>query len=461
MTNGQRELREKTFFQKRLERLTQRPKLSAASPTYGWFLCVLLFLITVNNYMDRQLLSIVAPTISTEFNLRASDIAVIINAFLLTYGIGQMFSGRFMDWIGPRQGFTLSVLVWSLAGICTSLARNVLGFSFFRFVLGAAESGNFPGGIKVLTEWFPQDKRTTAVGFFTSGVSIGAVLTPPAAAYLTVHYGWRTAFVAVGVPGLLWILAWRFFYKPAPRPIDTDHEQPNAEQTADKHTHATEFRRWSVLLRQRLAWAVILVRFIEEPVGWLFYSWLPLYLNRFMGVTLMNTGLLLMIPFFTQDVGFILGGWLASHLLKRGWSIDRTRKSMVFLSGACMLSAAVSIFAPTPLVFVLLISVATFGHGSWSSNVMSIPGDVVPYEAVGTLYGLSACGGAVGAMVFTEVIGKLVDAQHSFDTVFVIGGVLPLVAATVMSLVAGKIQPLPILQSVHEPLSNGAFQKSG
>src|SRR5438876_2976499 len=146
--------------------MTDLTTASTTSSRYRWFLCALLFLVTVNNYADRQLLSIVAPAISTEFNLNASDIALIINAFLLAYGIGQMFSGRFMDWIGPRQGFTLAVLVWSLAGVCTSFARSVFSFSFFRFFLGAAESGNFPGGVKVMTEWFPPHLRTTAIGIF-------------------------------------------------------------------------------------------------------------------------------------------------------------------------------------------------------------------------------------------------------------------------------------------------------
>jgi ACS family hexuronate transporter-like MFS transporter len=357
-----------------------------------------------------------------------------------------MFSGRFIDWVGPRQGFTLAVLIWSLAGIFTSFAQSVLAFSFFRFLLGAAESGNFPGGAKVLAEWFPARERTTAVGVFTSGVSIGAMLTPPVAAYLIVHYGWQVAFVAVGVPGLLWILVWRAVYRPAPADPDETLGTQVAGRENTTPLQDSENRRWSFLLRQRLTWAVILGRFVEEPVGWLFYSWLPLYLNKFLGVTLMNTGLLLTIPFIAQDLGFILGGWGASRLMKTGWSVDKTRRCMIFLSALCMMSPIVSIAAPTPLVFVLLISVATFGHGSWSSNIMSMPGDIVPPGAVGTLYGLSGCGGALGSILFMHAVGTLVDAQNSFDMVFLIGGILPLTAAIVMFTVGGKIQRLPSLQ---------------
>lgn len=421
--------------------MTELKPLMMRSSRYQWFLCALLFLITLNNYMDRQLLSIVAPTITTELNLNASDIALIIQAFLVTYGIGQIFSGRFMDWIGPRQGFTISVLVWSLAGIFTSLAQGVAGFSFFRFLLGAAESGNFPGGIKVLTEWFPQRERTTAVGLFTSGVSVGAVLTPPVAAYLTVHYGWRFAFVAVGLPGLLWILVWRVVYR-SRSPNDTDEPELDGPGGALAGEVAPHFRRWPFLLRQRVAWTPILGRFFVEPVGWLFFSWLPLYLNKFLGVALIDTGLLLMIPFLAQDLGFILGGWTASRLMKAGWPVDKTRKWMIYLSAALMSPAVLSGAVPTPLSFVLLIGVATFAYGSLSTNLMSLPGDIVPYEAVGTLYGLSGCAGSLGAILFTHVIGRLVDAQHSFDTVFVVGGILPLVGAIVMFLVGGRIVPL-------------------
>jgi ACS family hexuronate transporter-like MFS transporter len=206
-------------------------------------------------------------------------------------------------------------------------------------------------------------------------------------------------------------------------------------------------RRWSFLLRQRQAWGVIMGRVLEEPVAWLFYSWLPLYLTKFMGVSLMKTGFLLTIPFLTQDIGFIAGGFAASRLLKNGWTVDRTRKCVIFVSAICMMSSVSAIRAPTPLTFVLLISVATFGHGSWSSNIMSMPGDIVPPSAVGTLYGMTGCGGALGSILFTQIIGVLVDTEGSFSTVFTIGGILPLVAAIVMFTVGGKVQPL--LSAVH------------
>lgn len=408
---------------------------SPTSKGYRWLICGLLFLVTVNNYMDRQLLSIVAPTITSEFHLTASDLALIMNCFITAYGLGQLFSGRFMDWVGPRLGFTFSVLLWSLASVCTSMARTVMGFGFFRFLLGASESGNFSGGVKVISQLFPLRERTMAVGFFASGVSVGALITPPAAAYLIVHYGWQFAFIFVGVPGFLWLVAWLSFYKPSLAFHKTI--ESTFSSTPDKS------RRWSFLLRHRLVWGLILGRFIEEPAGWFLFSWLPLYLKTFPNLSLINIGFLLTIPFLLLDVGFLVGGWIASFMLKRGHSIDRVRRVTMAGSAICMLSSIPAVMAPTPLGFVLCISFATFGHGCWSSNIMAMPGDMLPHTSVGTLYGLAACWGSFGSVLFMLVVGKLIDVQHSFITPFVIAGLLPMIGVIFTFATSGTIQRLP------------------
>jgi ACS family hexuronate transporter-like MFS transporter len=412
----------------------------STSGRYRWLICALLFLITVNNYMDRQMLSIVAPAITAEFHLSASDLALTISAFLATYGLGQFLSGRFMDWIGARWGFTLAVLVWSLASIFTSLARSVAGFGVFRFILGAAESGNFAGGVKVIAQLFPPNERTTAVGFFASGVSIGAVLTPPLAAYLIVHYGWRLAFVVVGLPGLLWIGAWLAAFRPV-TPVVSHFGAGHKEAGAVSN----ETRQWTFLLRHRLVWGLILGRFVEEPAGWFFFSWLPLYLKTFPNLSLINIGFLLIIPFAMLDLGFLAGGWAASHLLRAGRPVDTVRKTLMFVSAICMTSTIAAVSATTPLAFVLLIGIATFGHGSWSSNIMVMPSDILPHSSVGTLYGLAAACGSLGSILFMTLTGRLIDMQHSYHSVFVIVGLLPIAGAILTFAVAGPIRRLPSL----------------
>jgi ACS family hexuronate transporter-like MFS transporter len=401
---------------------------------YRWLICILLFLVTVNNYMDRQLLSIVAPTITVQFHLTAYDLALIVDCFIAAYGLGQLFSGRFMDWVGPRLGFSMTVLVWSFASVCTSLARTLLSFGLFRFVLGLSESGNFPGGAKVIAQLFPPQERTMAMGVFASGVSLGALITPPVAAYLIVHYGWRSAFVFVGAPGFLWLIAWLAFFKPPARSGERD-----AIEASDLSRH------WWFLLRHRQVWGLILGRFIEEPAGWFLFSWLPLYLKTFQNLSLMNIGLLLTVPFLLLDMGFLVGGWVASFMLTHGSSIDRVRRVTMFASAICMLSSIPAVFAHTPNGFVFWISLSTFGHGSWSSNIMSMPGDILPHTSVGTLYGLAACGGSCGSILFMLLVGKLIDVHHSFVGPFVIVGLLPIVGLICTFAAAGKIQRLPSL----------------
>jgi ACS family hexuronate transporter-like MFS transporter len=411
---------------------------SPTSKGYRWLICSLLFLVTVNNYMDRQLLSIVAPTIRSEFHLSASDLALIVNCFIAAYGLGQLFSGRFMDWAGPKWGFATSVLVWSLASVFTSMARTVMAFGIFRLLLGAAESGNFPGGVKVISQLFPPQERTMAVGFFASGVSVGALITPPVAAYLIVHYGWHSAFILVGIPGFLWLVAWLSLFKPSLGIQKATESESTTPETA---------RRWSFLLRHRLVWGLILGRFIEEPAGWFLFSWLPLYLKTFPDLSLINIGLLLMIPFLLLDIGFLVGGWIALPMIRKGATIDRVRRVTMFASAVLMLSAIPAVMAPTPLAFVLWISLATFGHGSWSSNIMAMPGDILPHTSVGTLYGLAAGCGSFGSILFMLVVGKLIDTRHSFTIPFVIAGLLPLVGLIFTFATSGTIQRLPSLAS--------------
>jgi ACS family hexuronate transporter-like MFS transporter len=405
----------------------------------------LLFLISVNNYMDRQMISIVSPVISEEFKLSASGIAIIVNAFLLSYTFGQLFAGRFMDWVGSRNVFAAIVLVWSFTGMLTSLARGVWSFSLSRFLLGAAESGNFPGGVKVCAEWFPARERSTAVGLFVSGAAIGAVLTPPVAAYLIVNYGWQTAFIVVGLPGLLWILVWRKFYAP----VETHPRLGAAERSyilSGRGTTADLSQGtgvpWTFFLRQRVIWGVFLGRFLEEPVAWFYYTWLPFYLRQYRDVSLMDIGVLLTIPFLTLDVGYVAGGWVASRLLGMGFSLNWARKAVMLVSALCMSSSIVAATAATPLECVLLVSIATFGHGSYQANILTIPGDVVPHRYVGTLYGMTGFAGGIGSIIFMQVIGTVVDVQQSFNTVFFVAGIIPLLAFAAFAVLARSIEPL-------------------
>ena len=397
---------------------------------YRWLICGLLFVITVNNYMDRQMLSIAAPAIAAEYGFTNTDIAAIANAFLVAYTVGQLFAGLLVDRIGARRGMTLAVLMWSGMSLLVTLSRSVVQFSVMRFLLGLAESVNYPAGAKVCAEWFPPKERATAVGIFQSGSAIGAMITPAVAAWLIVQFGWRAAFVLVAMPGLLWLPFWLRYYAPLER--STRVSEPERAYILSDHGDQAALAPgqpipWSFFLKQRLVLAVAAARFLEEPSGWFYFTWLPLYLSNYRDVPLTRIGVLLIIPFLALDFGKVGGGWVSSRLMKQGWTLDRARKIVMLVSALCMLGSIPAMWADTPLACVLFISLATFGHGCWATTTQTIPGDIVAPRFVGTVYGITAFGGGVGAIIFTYATGQLVDAYGSFTIPFVIAGVLPLV----------------------------------
>ena len=324
-----------------------------------------------------------------------------------------------------------------------TLGRSVVQFSVMRFLLGLAESVNYPAGVKVCAEWFPPKERATAVGIFQSGSAIGAMITPAVAAWLIVQFGWRPAFVLVAMPGLLWVPLWLRYYAPVER--STRLSEPERryivsdrgdrdDGVADQHIP------WSFFLKQRLVLAVAAARFLEEPSGWFYFTWLPLYLSNYRDVPLTRVGLLLIIPFLTLDIGKVGGGWVSSQLMTRGWTLDRARKVVMLVSALCMLGSIPAMWTATPLVSVLFISMATLGHGGWATTTQTIPGDIVAPRFVGTVYGMTAFGGGIGAIIFTYATGRLVDAYGSFTIPFVIAGVLPLIGYLVFAFIAGRDQ---------------------
>ena len=420
---------------------------------YRWLICLLLFLITVDNYMDRQMLSIAAPVLAAQYQLSNTDIAIIVNAFLVAYTVGQLFAGVFVDRIGARNGMALAVIIWGVVTGLMALARSVMQFSILRFLLGLSESVNFPAGVKVCAEWFPPKERATAVGFFQSGSAVGAMITPVLAAYLITQFGWQAAFVVSAIPGLIWVPFWLRYYRPVetnPRLGESERAYILAHRGEQAALAPGQTIRWSFFVKQRLVLAVAVARFLEEPAGWFYFTWLPIYLRNYRDVSLMNVGFLLIIPFLTFDIGKVGGGWVSSHFMKQGWTLDRARKIVMLVSALCMVASIPAMLAPTPLGFVLLISVATFGHGCWATTTQTIPGDIVAPRFVGTVYGITAFGGGIGAILFMYVTGKLVDTYGSFTAPFVIAGILPLIGYGLFVLLAGQIKPIQFEAAIHE-----------
>jgi MFS transporter, ACS family, hexuronate transporter len=409
-----------------------------------WWLCALLLAVTILSYVDRQAFSIAAPVLAAEFHFTNRDVAMIVNAFLIAYTVGQVFAGRFMDRVGVKRGFSLIVLGWSTAAALMGLGGSVLSFSAFRGALGLAEAGNFPGGVKAVAEWFSPEERSTAVGIFTSGASIGAIVTPPLFAYMIATIGWQMSFVATAIPGILWVVVWLGYWRaPQAGRVGGRHGVAPADEAGDGIGEGNSVH-WTWFLRQRMVWGVLLARFLEEPVSWFYLTWLPIYMRTYREASIVDIGLALIFPFIALDLGYVGGGWIASRLMKAGWSMNRARKAVMTGSALCMAAGIPAVSAGSTPGFVAWVSLATMGHGGWGSNIFTLPGDFAPRKWVGTVYGMTAFGGGVGAVLFTWLIGILTDVQGSFQAVFFIAGTLPILAAVVILTVPGKITPLKV-----------------
>ena len=393
-----------------------------------WTVCAMLFAATVISYVDRQTVSIVAPALSDQFHLTNEQIGRMLSAFLLAYTFGQLGAGRFFDWIGSRAGFAISIGLWSAANVLTATVTRFGGFVFFRFLLGAGESGNFPGGVKAIAEWFPPEERAFAGGLFTSGASVGAIVAGPLVGSIAHYWGWRAAFLVTGSLGFLWLAVWLILYRAPLKPF---------EEEAVKSPMP-----WRDLLRYRQVWALALARLLEEPVLWIGIFWLPKYAVDVRGLSILHTGWLLTAPFLALDLGYISGGWISSRLVKRGWTMQRSKLAVMIVAALLMVSSIPAAQSGSAIAFFAFISVAMFGHGAWFTNMLTMPADIAPRGMVASVYGIAALGGGLGGMISTEATGIVVDSFHSYLPVFLAAGVMPILATLILVILGGRMQVL-------------------
>lgn len=409
---------------------------------YRWFICSLLFFAATVNYIDRQVIGLLKPTLQVELHWSEIDYSNIVFSFQLAYAIGLVFVGRVMDWLGTRKGFSLSVLVWSLAAMAHALVRTISGFSAVRFALGLGESGSFPASIKAVAEWFPKKERALATGIFNSGTNIGAIVTPLMLPWLTKHYGWQGAFIATGSIGFLWLVLWLAVYR-APE----EHKRVSAAELAfirsDPGEKVTPIP-WKNLIGFRQTWAFTLGKFLTDPVWWLYLFWMPDFLHRAHGLNLEGMVLPLLVIYNAATVGSIAGGWLSSTLIRRGWNLNRSRKTTMLVCALAVVPivAAAEVSGLWPAV--LLLSLATAAHQGWSANLYTLVSDTFPRRAVGSVVGFGGMAGAVGGMMISEVVGHLLQWTGSYVPVFVIAGGAYLFALLVIHLLVPRLEPAQI-----------------
>jgi MFS transporter, ACS family, hexuronate transporter len=410
------------------------------SPGLRWWIAGLIFLATLINFVNRLTISVLAPVITEQLHLSATEFASLTNSFLLAYTISQALSGRLYDRIGNRRGFSVSIVVWSLASMLHAFATGLFSLNCLRFLLGLGEAGNWPGAAKVIAEWFPVRQRALGMAIFNSGTSIGSVIAPPLIIGMSAHFGWQATFLVVGGMGFVWLILWLAIYQPPDRhPRITPEEL--ALIRADGATAAKSRPGWSELIRYRQTWAIVLARFCTDPVWWLYITWLPLYLFQVHGFNLKQIGQFAWLPYVAADAGSLFGGWASGALIARGLSANRARKSIVVLGMACMSAGLFAAGAHGAYEALAVIAVVLFGFQTWINNVQTMPSDWFPDSAVGSVAGLGGMGAGLGAMIFTQATGFVVD-RFSYTPILVIAGALPLAGTAVLFLLGGPIRRL-------------------
>jgi ACS family hexuronate transporter-like MFS transporter len=407
-----------------------------------WVIVGLLFAATAINYVDRQMIGLLKPTLQSEFRWNETTYADIVFWFQLAYALGYTVFGNVVDRVGARLGYAAAFLIWTAAHMLHALAHSVFGFAAVRFLLGVGESGNFPSGLKAVTEWFPKKERALATGIFNAGSNVGAIITPLIVPALTLAYTWRGAFVITGAVSLLWLVAWVGLYR-RPRQSKQVSEAELAyieSDPADPPAHVP----WGRLLGQRETWAFAIGKFLTDPVWWMFLFWLPDFLVKRHGLDLKTFGPPLVVIYVVSDLGSIFGGWMSSRLIHRGWTINSARKTTMLLCAVAVTPIFFAQYVDSLWGAVAIISLATAAHQAWSANIYTLPSDMFPRKAVGSVIGIGGTAGAIGGMVFSLYIGQVLERLGTYSLIFYVAGSVYLIALAIMHLLTPRMEPAKV-----------------
>jgi ACS family hexuronate transporter-like MFS transporter len=429
---------------------------------YRWMICVLLLFAAIINYVDRQIIGILKPTLTTEFGWSDERIySSIVFCFQLAYAIGFLFAGRFMDRVGVRAGFAISVSLWSIAAMAHGLAGYVdwtipmlnldskagfmivtltgaaAGLAVARFALGIGEAGAFPASIKTVAEWFPKKERALATGIFNSGTNVGAIVTPLTVPWIAGHWGWQWAFIITGLLGFFWVAWWWIAYRqpeshPRLKPTELAYIRSDPADAPAKIP-------WRKLLGHRQTWAFALGKFLTDPVWWLYLFWIPDFFNRNHGLDLKSIGLPLITIYLVADVGSIGGGWLSGRFMKMGWTPNRSRKMAMLICALSVLPVMFAAKVSNLWLAVLLVSIAAAAHQGWSANLFTLTSDMFPRKAVGSVVGIGGTAGAVGGMFISLIVGAILQSTKSYVPIFIMASSMYLIALLVIHILVPRL----------------------
>jgi ACS family hexuronate transporter-like MFS transporter len=433
-----------------------------------WGICALLFFATTLNYIDRQVIAILKPTLSNQLGWNEIDYSNVVFAFQVAYAIGYAGAGRLIDRMGVRRGYFLAVLFWSLAAMAHALTRlippeaipgnwalpvahvvgnwllvipmTVVGFSAARFALGLAEGGNFPAAVKTVSIWFPKKERALATGIFNAGSNVGALVAPLLVPWLTVTFGWPTAFLVTGALGFTWLAVWWLFYQePEKHPRISPAEL--AHIRSDPPDPIVQVP-WLTLLRYRQTWAFTVGMFLSSPIWWFYLYWLADFLSKKYQLSLTKLSLPLVVVYLVADVGSIGGGWLSSWLIKRGWTVNAARKTTLLICALCVVPVFAASSVSNLWVAVLLIGLAASAHQGFSANLYTLVSDTAPRTVVSSIVGIGGMAGAIGGMLYAKFTGYILEWTGEYRLLFLIASCAYLVNLSIIHILNPRLEPM-------------------
>ncbi|MBR0552525.1 MFS transporter [Sphingomonadaceae bacterium LXI357] len=395
------------------------------------------------SYVDRLVLPVLKPDLAARYNWSESGYADLALYFQLVYGLAYVVSGRIIDRIGARLGYAIAMALWTFGHVLHIAFTTTTGMIWARLPLAAGEAATFPAALAAVTEWFPKRERALAIGIFNAGSNVGALVTPLLVPFIvvTLGMGWRAAFIITGALSAVWIVAWLIFYR-RPR----EHSRVQEDELAWIEAEPTEPQRpvaWASIFRVRQTWAYMLGRFLIDPVWWTFLFWLPDFFSKQFHLSLSEFGPPLVAVYLLADGGSILGGWISSRLLGKGWSTNRSRKTAMFIMALCAVPIAFATMASSMWVAVALIGLACAGHQGFSANLYALPGDLFPRWMVGSIVGVGGLSGAIGGMIMAKFAGIILATVGSYEPIFVVAACAYLLALLVIHLVVPRWQPVP------------------
>ncbi len=417
-------------------------QIAAAASTVGryrWVICALLFAATAINYVDRQMIGVLKPTISKDLGWSETTYADVIFWFQAAYAIGYLSFGKIVDVVGARIGYSIAFVIWTAGHILCGFVNTAFQFSLARALLGIGESGNFPAGIKAVTEWFPAKERALATGVFNAGANIGAVVTPLVVPWIVIDMGlgWRMAFVITGLFSFIWLFAWIAIYR---RP----REQPrlSADELAYIESDPADPVKpiaWSKLIRYRETWAFALGKFLIDPIWWLFLFWTPDFLGKTYNLDLKSFGPPLIVIYLISDLGSVAGGWSSSRLMKRGFTANAARKLTMLVCAILVMPIFFAQYASSVWLAVAIVGLATAAHQAFSANLYTLPSDMFPRAAVGSVIGIGGTVGAIGGMLMAKFTGYILETTGSYTPIFAVAGSTYLIAVIVIHLLSPRL----------------------